>query len=211
VLAQDLEVPGFEPAVLYVPPGEQALPLVVANHGAGGDAEGECHYWRGLIQQPAAVLCLRGTAMSRDSGGYFYRNHLELEKELKAALTAVRAKLGARLQRGGGLYAGFSQGAIMGAAMIGAYGDTFAALALVEGGYEYWSPQTAQQFARSGGQRVLFACGTQSCERGVVKPTEWLERAGVHVQTVFAPVGHTPGGAVREGVRGALPWLLSDW
>jgi predicted esterase len=205
-----LPVPGFLPAVLFVPAAPGPQPLVVANHGAGGAPEYECEYWRRLTASRAVLLCLRGTAIdSRGVGSFYYKNHIELGRELQAALSALRRELGESVQQSGAVYAGFSQGAIMGAPMIVAHAARFNRLALIEGGYEYWSASSARAFARNGGRRVLFVCGTRWCADKAALPADWLGKAGVAVRIEYAAgAGHTPAGEVMSQLAAALPWLL---
>lgn len=207
---RELAVPGFLPAVLYVPSGADARPLIVANHGAGGAPEYECEYWRRLTAARAFVLCLRGSPIdTRGPSGFYYKDHLALGRELQAALGALRSELGARVRDQGALYTGFSQGAIMGAPMIVSHAKLFSRLALIEGGYEYWSAVKARTFARNGGQRVLFVCGTRWCAEKSELPAQWLRKERVAVRIEYAPgAGHTPGGEVMAKLAAALPWLF---
>jgi predicted esterase len=203
-----LAVAGFLPAVLFIPAGGDERPLVVAAHGAGGGPEWECEYWRRLTADQRFVLCLRGTSMGK-SGGYYYRDEHALEAELVAAERAVRAEE-PRISPRGGLYAGFSQGASMGSAMIARHGGAFPSLALIEG-YEGWNIARARSFARSGGQRILFACGTSACNARATDSARWLEKGGVEARVEYAAgAGHTPLAGVMVRVEQALPWLLGD-
>ena len=78
-----LDVPGFLPAVLVMPSGTAARPLVVAAHGAGGAPEWDCEYWAHLTEGQAFVLCPRGTAMG--SGSFYFKQHHALGAEVQAA------------------------------------------------------------------------------------------------------------------------------
>lgn len=206
----ELPVPGFLPAVVYLPAGSNARPLVVATHGAGGAPEWECEYWAQLTAARAVVLCLRGTPFDRaHPSSFFYRNHLELGRELEAALPALRAAHGSRLAADAGLYSGFSQGATMGVGMIAEHGDTLPYLVMIEGGYDYWSVARAKKYAAKGGKRVLFVCGTKWCADKSEKAAVWLRQAKLEARVEYAPgVGHTPVGGVMERVAAALPWVV---
>jgi predicted esterase len=107
------------------------------------------------------------------------------------------------------MYAGFSQGAIMAALVVPDEAARFPRVAFVEGGFQYWSKATVRRFAKNGGQRVLFACGTEWCRRGTQPIARWLADAGIDTRVEHAPgAGHTPEGRVRERIKAALPWLL---
>ena len=204
---RSLEVPGFLPALLFVPSGGAVRPLLVAAHGAGGNPEWECEYWRRLTREQRFVLCLRGTSMGA-AGGFYYRDEHALEAELIAAEHAARSSE-ARISAENGVYAGFSQGASMGSAMIAKHGASFPMLALIEG-FEQWNIPRARAFAKSGGRRVLFVCGTQQCGVVATESARWLERGGVEARVeLVSGAGHTPAGAVMPRVDAALPWLLA--
>ena len=203
-----LEVKGFLPSLLFVPAGNEPRPLVVAAHGAGGTPEWECEYWSRLLRERSFVLCLRGTSMGK-SGGYYYRTQHALEAELVAAEHAARAAE-PRILPDSGTYVGFSQGSSMGSAMIAKHGQRFPQLALVEG-FERWNIPRARAFAKAGGKRVLFACGTKECNAVATESARWLERGGIAARVEYAAgAGHTPTGEVEERIARALPWLLGE-
>jgi predicted esterase len=203
-----LALSGFGPAVLFVPPGSEARPLVIAAHGAGGTPEWECEYWRRVTKDHAFVLSLRGTPLGTYPG-YFYRDHRALEKELIEAERAARA-FSPRILHDSGLYVGFSQGATMGSAMINAHVDAFPYLVLVEG-FDRWDVPRAQAFARGGGRRILIACGSKECAKVGEASLRWLMKANVEGRLEYAPgEGHTPMGGVRSRIQASLPWLLAD-
>lgn len=207
----DLPVEGFLPATLFVPDGPGPHPLVVTAHGAHGEPEGSCRYWCGMTHARAVVVSLRGarTDNTRPSG-YYYPTHHALGAELRAAMTALRARRDIALDGSRSLYSGFSQGAIMGALVLPDHAEEFPRVAFIEGGFQYWSRATVARFAKNGGERVLFACGTEWCRRGSALIAGWLVDAGVDARLEHAPgAGHTADGRVRERVQASLPWLLA--
>jgi dienelactone hydrolase len=212
---RDLPIDGFLPATLYLPEGPGPHPLVVTAHGAHGDPESSCRYWCHMTDGGAVVLSLRGQRTDNrrppGEGGYYYPNHYALDAELRAAMSALRARPGISLDASRSLYSGFSQGAIMAALVLPGHARDFPRVAFIEGGFQYWSRASATRYAENGGQRVLFACGTEWCRRGSGETARWLRSAGVDARLEYAPgAGHTPEGAVRERVRRALPWLLGQ-
>ncbi len=205
---RQLELRGFGPAVFFEPAGTDARPLLVAAHGAGGAPEWECEYWRRLTNDRVFVLSLRGTPLGTYPG-YYYRDHRALEQELTAADAAARA-LQPRILSGSGLYAGFSQGATMGSAMITAHVAAFPYLVLVEG-FDAWNVPRGEAFARNGGKRILLGCGSKECNKVGQVSAHWLRKANVEARLEFAPgEGHTPMGGVLRRIEGALPWLVAD-
>src|SRR5688500_17948351 len=54
-----LDVPGFLPAVVWLPKSSEKSRLFVATHGAGGSPEEHCRFWQQILQNSAIILCLR--------------------------------------------------------------------------------------------------------------------------------------------------------
>jgi hypothetical protein len=202
-----LEVPGFQPALLFSPAGTAARPLVVAAHGAGGSADWECEYWRRLTRGRAFILCLQGTPLGGSYSGYYYRDHRALNREFAAAERAAR-NAEPRILAGSGLYAGFSQGASMGTPILAEHAAAFPYAVLIEG-FTPWNVPSGRQFQRAGGRRILIACGSKECAAVGKKSEHWLKASGAPVRLEYAAgAGHTPAGAVMDLVASALPWLF---
>jgi predicted esterase len=195
-----LAVPGFETAVVVLPSGERAVPLLVATHGAGGDPEWECERWARIALDRWFLLCPRGRALRRGvEGSYYYPDHLTLEREVSAAVNAARATYGSRIAREHGVYLGYSQGATMGALMVVDHGAEFPHLVLIEGGSSDWTQQRAARFRKTGGQSVYIVCGTASCARNATRSAATLEQAGLRALAEHAEGGgHTELGPVGE-------------
>lgn len=204
---RSLEVEGFLPALLFTPAGSAPAPLLVAAHGAGGAPEWDCDYWRQLSAGRAFLLCLRGKSMG--GGSYFYPNHHELDAELRAAERAARAAE-TRILPGGGVYAGYSQGASMGSAIIARHAAALPYVVLIEG-FEPWNIPRARAFARAGGRRILFVCGTSKCDSTARESARWIGQVGLDVRVEYAMgAGHTAGGEVMGRVAEAFGWLVRD-
>jgi len=202
-----LQVPGFQPALFFIPAGLEPRPLVVAAHGAGGSADWECDYWRRLTRERAFVLCLQGTPLGGSYSGYYYRDHRALNREFVAAERAARSAE-PRIIEGSGVYAGFSQGASMGAPLLAEHAAAFPYAVLIEG-FSTWNVPGGRRFSRAGGRRVLLACGSKECAAVGKTSEHWLTVAGVSAKLEYAAgAGHTPAGAVMDRVASALPWLL---
>jgi predicted esterase len=209
----ELEVPGFLPAVVALPADwSRPRPALVAAHGAGDGARWQCEMWRHLLAARGFVLCPAGVPFGKDpEAGAFFRNHHELEREVLAALEALREAYGDALAPGPLVYTGYSQGATMGALMLVNHGDVFDRLVLVEGGYGEWNVSIAKRYGASGGQRVLFACGIRTCDTKARRSADALRRAGLDARVEYAEgAGHTYGGPVAEKVLMALDWVLED-
>lgn len=207
-----LSLDGFEAATLATPqpglPGPR--PVVIVAHGAGGTPEWHCAAWRALTSATAFVACPRGRSMARpgEAPAYYFPDHFWLEREVMALAAALERELGARADTRRMLYAGYSQGATMGALMIIAHAARFPRLVLVEGGFSQWNVAIGKRFRAGGGERVLFACGTAHCAARARRSAEWLERASVVTRVEYAEgAGHVFGGEVAERVARSLAFL----
>jgi predicted esterase len=184
--------------------------VLVAAHGAGDSPEWQCEHWGAVARGRYYVLCPRG--LSLGGGGYYYANHIELGKELVAALAAVRRAHGDIARPEGGIYTGYSQGATMGALMIIDHGKEFPHLVLVEGGTGEWSLGRAKRFAATGGKSVALVCGGTGCMRRAEAAAKVLERAGLRARAEHAEGGgHTYVGKVGDRATELFEnWLLAD-
>jgi len=191
-----LPVPGFENAAVVVPTDPRAVPLLVATHGAGGEPAWECERWARVARERWFVLCPCGLPLRRGEPEYFYPDHHALEREVMASISAARAKYGARVAVGGGVYVGYSQGATMGALMLVEHGDEFPHLLLIEGGSGDWTLARAQRFRATGGESVFIVCGTSGCGKRATRSLPVLERAGLRAAVRALSGGHTELGEV---------------
>ncbi len=98
--------------------------------------------------------------------------------------------------------------------MVARQPSRFPRAVLIEGGEDRWTPVLAQQYARGGGQRVLFACGLRSRVAGAERAAKALVRAGVDAHVVLAKLPdagqfiHWYNGPVADETRAQEPWLL---
>ena len=205
-----LPVPDFAPSLVRIPSGSGKLPVLVVTHGAGGTAEAHCELWARIVQDKALLLCVRGRARSQNpEDGEYYPDHPTLERETFAALTALRATYGDRIASGPVSYAGFSQGATMGALMLVDHAEEVTRLVLVEGGFADWSVARAKAFRERGGERVLFVCGRKECAEPAKNSAHWFKLAGVPARVEYVPgAGHSHDSRIEARIVGAMPWLL---
>jgi len=187
------------------------MPVLVVTHGAGGTAEAHCQLWSRIAKSKAILLCLRGRARSQNpADGEYYPDHPTLERETFAALGALHARYPERIADGPAFYAGFSQGATMGALMLVEHGSEVSRLVLVEGGFADWSVARARTFREHGGERVLFVCGRKECAQPARNSAYWCKLAGVPAQVEYVPgAGHSHDGRVEARIIASLPWLTA--
>lgn len=215
-----------------------AAPVVVAVIGIGDTPEEQCAVWRELVGQRAFVVCPRGLPhfVVPDAGespersddpdaeeapapspapdvtpkqmGFYQPDVARLEKEIDAAIGALEAKFGRHVAKHDFVYAGFSRGAFLGAQLAPKRADRFKRVILVEGGHSPWTAETAAAFAMGGGQRVLFACGQQSCVDDALGAAALLTKQKVETRTVYGEgEGHDYKKQVKEQIRRSLDWL----
>ncbi len=212
----ELEVAGHGNAVVSLPLGATApRPLLVATHGNYDRPDWTCAVWRDVVGDGAFVLCPRGVARpdppAMNDPRYHYLTNQHLEREIEQALDSVRAAYPEHVAAPPHAFAGFSQGAIMGVAILGRRPEWFDRAVLIEGGFDRWSSAKVAAFAAAGGRRVLFACGQWDCQRGARTAIGWFEAAGLEARVVFAKgAGHSYGGAVAELIWGEWGWFFAD-
>jgi len=210
-----LPVVGHLDAVVALPAATGRQPVLFATHGAGGAPEHHCAAWRHQLGERGIVVCPRGAMVNRLVGpdaGFYYPNHFALEKEVLATVESFEAAYPGRFQPESYVYAGYSQGATMGALMLPGHAGRFKRVLLIEGGFDAWALSSARQFARSGGERVAFVCGVAGCQRGAEKSTQLLARADLLTLSRYAPgAGHTYLGAVADRIQEAFHWLVDGY
>jgi pimeloyl-ACP methyl ester carboxylesterase len=206
-----LDVPDFSPSLVYLPEGDAQAPVLVVTHGAGGTAEGHCDLWSRITKHKAVLLCVRGRARGPNpDDGEYYPDHLALERETFAALSALHARFPERLAEGAAFYAGFSQGATMGARMLVEHASEVSRLVLVEGGFAEWSVARARAFREHGGERVLFVCGRKECAEPARSSAHWCKLAGLDAAVEYVPgAGHVHDGRVEARIVERLPWFVA--
>ncbi|WP_437599175.1 hypothetical protein WMF28_40770 [Sorangium sp. So ce590] len=212
----EIEVPGFGSAVVVTPRGEGPRPVLVVAHGAGDRPEWHCELWRPMVRGAGFVLCPRGKpidARAPDGGRiFYYPDHHALSREVAAAVSALSTRFGDRVDLRDPVYAGYSQGAIMGALLLPGHPARFARAALIEGGYGgfgEWTLGTARRFRGGGGARVLLACGGADCAAQARKTQAMLERGGVTTRVLHAEgAGHSYGGLMERALHEAYPWVV---
>lgn len=208
----ELPVEGAFPLLTWAPSGSEARPLVISAHGAGCLAEEHCEYFWRLLQGRAIVACLRGEPLfrNRPERGFYFRDHLALARELEGAARVLRAHFGGRLQDDW-TYAGYSQGATMGALLLPDSPLGFAQVLLIEGGGEGMSRSAAERLRAKGTERLLFACGTTGCRDRAGRVAEALDAVGIDARVAFGQgAGHTYLGPVETTVLAEAAWLWPD-
>lgn len=209
-----LEVKGHGDAVVSLPRGADGKRLVViATHGNYDRPEWQCAVWRGIVGDGAFILCPRGVprpdSPSADDTRFTYSSNQALEREIDAALEALRERFAGYVDDSAPLYTGFSLGAIMGVSIAARAPSRYRRLVLIEGGHDKWTQETARTFAAGGGERVLFVCAQAYCANDARRAAARLDKAGVATRVVRGPeVGHRYDGPTAAETKKALPWVL---
>jgi predicted esterase len=210
-----LAVAGFEPAVVSVPLGSTGpRPVLVATHGNFDRPEWQCETWREIVGAAGFVLCPRGVLRDDTLGlehpRFRYRSHRALEQEIATGLAALGARFGAYVSPGPVVYAGFSQGAIMGVPIVTRAPARFPRLVLLEGGVGALTAATAGAYAAGGGRRVLIGCGQPGCATAGRAAVRRLEAAGLGARVLYGGnVGHGYAEVVTRQVREHFAWLVA--
>ncbi len=133
----------------------------------------------------------------------------EVEREIDAAVTALRKMFPKHVAAGPALYIGFSRGAFLGASLVARTPAKYPRAILIEGGQTAWSDASAAAYARGGGKRVLFACGQPSCVAESDPASQLLGRAHVTARVVHGEgEGHGYKGPVKDQIKQTLAWVV---
>jgi predicted esterase len=133
----------------------------------------------------------------------------EVEREIDAAIAALRKTIPKHVASGPAVYAGFSRGAFLGATLIAKNPAKYPRAIMIEGGQSAWTDASAAQYAKGGGKRVLFACGQPSCVAESAPASQLLGRMRVTTRIVHGEgEGHGYDGPVMDELRTALPWVI---
>ena len=207
----ELAVEGFRDARVSVPLGAtQARPVVVALHGAGDRPEWACGGWRGVTDGYAFVVCPAG-APGGLPNGFVWGNDAMVEREVNAAVGALRRRFGDHVAAGCALLAGFSQGAIRMAPILARSSGFCPQAALCEGAYDALDRSFARGFVGSGGRRMLLGCSQPYCAKVFREREAPLSAAGIDVRIVDSGGRtHNLNGEMVSALREAWPWLVRD-
>lgn len=204
----ELTLDEFEPALLWY---KNSAPVFVITHGAGGHAAWHCQHYHRLLDGRATLICPQGKLRhaKEPALGYYYPDHLALRREVLSAVERFEALAPQTLARRPYVYAGYSQGATMGALAFAEHGELFSQLVLVEGGFADWSDALISRFRATGGGGVLFICGTKQCATQATSAAGRFVAHGLKSSAFWAKgAGHIPDGAVGQTLSEHLGFLL---
>lgn len=194
-----LAVSGFGAAEVAVPLGaKDSRPIVIALHGEDGDPAALCDAWR-MASSYGFVLCPRGVPRRAADGGppgFGFDGVPAAEHELRAALHALRARFKDYLSPDAVVLGGFGRGADIAVQISRQEPSYFARLVLVQGGAGGWSSGVATIYARGGGKRVLFACGSERCSKDARAAVVLSERANLAARLVPQELDASPFAAI---------------
>jgi predicted esterase len=212
-----LPIAGFPDAAVAPPWNvETPRPVLIVLHGLGDRPETHCEAFRSVLHASAFVLCLRGSFDPERSepgrtrytlpGGDTLRAHVD------AALQALEARYGDRVDIERPLLAGFSLGATEAALLAQWETARFPRVAVLEGGLDVWDYGTVAAFAQHGGVRVLFACGSPWCTPPARAAIARIRANGAAdadaARLAFADVGHRDSLPLQAAVRAEFAWFV---
>jgi predicted esterase len=208
-----LEVPRFLPAVVSFPKDASwPQPALVAAHGAGETPEMHCALWRSIVGERGVIVCPRGQPMKqgRDEG-FFYPTHLALEREVLAALQALRERHPQHVDTAPATYAGFSQGANMGALMLVEHGSELPRIFLLEGGSGDMTPVRSRRFKKTGGKAAAIVCGRPKCASQARRNAEHMRKLGLQGDAYYVEgAGHSNFDMMFPTLQRAWRRLIED-
>ncbi|MET0795636.1 MAG: hypothetical protein ABW061_29230, partial [Polyangiaceae bacterium] len=159
----DLDVPGFGKAAVAVPLGATTpRAIVIALHGSADRPEWSCSALRSIAGPAPFVLCPRGVARTdfpATDPRFTFGTAEGTASELRVALKELKRHFGLYVAPGPVIFTGFELGADHVAWITSQEPAFFSRVLLIEPQPGSWPSSQASLFARSGGQRALFAFG----------------------------------------------------
>lgn len=203
-----LNVKGFGPATLALPLGATtARPIVVVLHGAVDRAEWQCGSFRGVLGAHAFILCPQGV-QAATPGAYGLGSFDDSVAELRAGLSALKARFGAHVAPSPVVLIGYGEGAAVAADLARQEPAFFARVALVNGNPVAFTSSATKIFAERGGKRVLFFCTDDACDANGTERALLLTRGGVSAKSVKRGVGPYLDRPFTDALKAELPWLV---
>jgi predicted esterase len=208
-----LEVPRFLPAVVSFPKSDSwPQPTLVAAHGAGETPEMHCALWRSIVGDRGVIVCPRGQPMKQGrDDGFFYPTHFALEREVTAALKALAERYPKHADTAPATYAGFSQGANMGALMLVERGRELPRIFLLEGGSGDMNPTRGKRFKKTGGKAAAIVCGRPKCASQARRNAEHMRKLGLQADAYYVEgAGHSNFDMMFPTLKQAWLRLIKD-
>jgi len=210
-----LKVKGFGDAAVSLPLGTtRPRPIVVAVHGQNSRAEWMCWMAQHVVGARAFVVCPRGARTRGNSDDavdarFTFGTSEAIEKEIDAAVAALRREYPAFVDPGPMVFFGHSYGAILGASVATKNPVKYPRVLLSEGGHAELGAWVAHEYGAHGGHRVLFACGTVTCLQGAKLAVARFSGSKAHTQLAYAKDGgHYLYGRLADAIGGAFDWLV---
>lgn len=207
----ELTVSGFAPASVSVPLGaREPRPVLIALHGASDRPEWQCGTWTGITRARGFVLCPRGVARKEEPERFGWASNEQVEKELRAALAALKARFGRHVAGGPVVLAAFDSGVPPAIAIAKQEPSFFSRLVLVGVGPDLVNAGVAGVLAKGGGRRVMLVCSDPACKRDAERYDLFIHSAGIENKLVDAgDFGRLLDGRVSKAIESELPWLVN--
>lgn len=204
-----LPVPGYGAARVALPLGaREPRPLVLAIHGALDRPEWQCGSYRGIAGGRSFILCPQGDA--REPSGFTLGSPEDTESELRAAISALKARFSAHVARGPVVLSALGPGVDHALALALAEPSFFSHLVLVNGSLARLTPAFATRFGHAGGKRVLCVCSAGGCDADAERRVQSLRPAGVDARLIAAERGQGLDAEVAQTLKRHWAWLVSS-
>lgn len=197
----DLAVSGHSAATVCLPLGAtESRPVVLVV--PSGPSRAVCEALHATARKFPFVLCPASQEPARKPGAL-----ADLQKELRAALAALKAKFTAHVDPGSIVLVARGITAEQSVFIAQQEPSFFRRLILIDGGAENFSAGFTSVFGARHGERVLFVCTDEPCRARASVKAALADRDGVGVRVALAA---TPGTEwPTEAVRQEWDWLVA--
>ena len=191
-----LRIDGFAPAIHLAPEetGAWPKPVMVFLHGINANPDEQCGWWQKVGQTYGWMLCLRGSPQPgkpKASNLWTHSGVAKTNREIFAALNALKARYPKKVDLNATLLAGYSRGAILAPSLATIAPDRYTFLYLAEGGLDSLKKVSAASLKAAGVKGVALAMGTSMRRRQAQRAIPGLKAAGLHTVYVDMPgAGH---------------------
>jgi poly(3-hydroxybutyrate) depolymerase len=199
-------------------------PIVIAIHGAGDRPDWSCSEWRAIFGPVPFIVCPQGVPLHDARQTFAWSSAAHVESAIDRAVAAVAKRWPDHVALDAPrVYAGFSQGAMLGADVVKRAPTRYPFAVFLEGLGDVAAPafgrsldKARRESSADGGApgiepRLILACSRSGCRTSRDQAQHALEKNGVEARVVDAgPIGHVVDSRVIAAVRTQVPWLLAS-
>jgi hypothetical protein len=181
-----LDIGSGESAFVALPVGaREPRAIVVGVHGAGDRPDWSCFEWQQVTAGWAFVVCPHGVVHPRDPQAFVWGSAEAIASRADRAVAALRMRYGAWALDAPLVYAGWSQGGTLAAAVVRSRPGVYDRVVLVEVGHTPLDADAVAAGLVSGGvTQAVLSCSSWNCRSFAHSFAPVAQRRGITLRTV---------------------------